>query len=247
MDGNGGVRQAEFAIAGYREAARFPQHTNSAGERERNALSLFSRSVVHARAKRAIDVCGAVTLAVCLFPFIATVVCLLKMDGGQVVFAHQRVGRDGRRFKVFKFRSMVPDAERVLERLIATTPELRDEWERDHKLKDDPRITAVGRFLRKTSLDELPQLINVLKGEMSLVGPRPIVDAEMAKYGRAIRHYLSVKPGLTGLWQVSGRNDTDYFRRVAMDRYYAARASVGLDLVILVRTVMVVLGRQGAY
>ena len=120
-------------------------------------------------------------------------------------------------------------------------------WAREHKLKDDPRITRVGRFLRKTSLDELPQILNVLKGEMSLVGPRPIVEAELPKYGRAVRHYLASKPGITGLWQVSGRNDIDYSRRVALDRHYVENASVLMDLGILLRTVWVVVARQGAY
>jgi undecaprenyl-phosphate galactose phosphotransferase len=142
---------------------------------------------------------------------------------------------------------MVPNANTLLHQLLASDPELRAEWRRDHKLKNDPRVTYVGRFLRKTSLDELPQLINVIKGEMSLVGPRPIVRDEIKKYGRAAGYYLCGKPGLTGLWQVSGRNDTDYRRRVAMDRLYVRRASLALDLVVLFKTVGVVLFRRGAY
>jgi len=203
----------------------------------------------HARAliKRGIDVGGAVALGVVFSPLIAFVVCALKLDGGPVLFAHSRVGRDGRRFRVYKFRSMVVDAQTALEELLDRHPELREEWERDHKLRNDPRVTRLGRFLRKTSLDELPQLLNVLKGEMSLVGPRPIVDAELRRYGRAVRYYLASKPGITGLWQVSGRNDTEYGRRVAMDRYYAENGSVLLDVSILARTVLVVLGRRGAY
>lgn len=197
--------------------------------------------------KRGIDVAGALALGVAFSPLIALVICALKLDGGPVLFAHYRVGRDGRRFRVYKFRSMVVDAQTALEELLARHPELRAEWERDHKLRNDPRVTRLGRFLRKTSLDELPQLLNVLKGEMSLVGPRPIEDAELSRYGRAVRHYLASKPGITGLWQVSGRNDTDYGRRVAMDRYYAEKGSVLLDLGILARTVLVVLGRRGAY
>lgn len=197
--------------------------------------------------KRGIDVAGALALGVVFSPLIALVICALKLDGGPVLFAHYRVGRDGRRFRVYKFRSMVVDAQTALEELLARHPELRAEWERDHKLRNDPRVTRLGRFLRKTSLDELPQLLNVLKGEMSLVGPRPIEEAELSRYGRAVRHYLASKPGITGLWQVSGRNDTDYGRRVAMDRYYAEKGSVLLDLGILARTVLVVLGRRGAY
>ncbi|MFP5307344.1 MAG: sugar transferase [Gammaproteobacteria bacterium] len=197
--------------------------------------------------KRGVDVAGAVALGVVFSPLIAFVICALKLDGGPVLFAHSRVGRNGRRFRVYKFRSMVADAQTALEELLDQHPELREEWERDHKLRNDPRVTRLGRFLRKTSLDELPQLLNVLKGEMSLVGPRPIVDAELRRYGRAVRYYLASKPGITGLWQVSGRSDTDYGRRVAMDRYYAENGSVLLDLSILARTVLVVLGRRGAY
>lgn len=211
------------------------------------ANALATHPARYVALKRLLDISGAAMLTVALSPVIAAVVLLLKLDGGQVVYAQRRVGQGGHRFWVYKFRSMVPDADRALEELLTAHPELRAEWDRDHKLKDDPRITPVGRFLRKTSLDELPQLINVLKGEMSLVGPRPIVDAELKKYGRAVRHYLASKPGVTGLWQVSGRNDTDYSRRVAMDRYYFTRANLVLDLGILLRTVRVVMGRRGAY
>jgi lipopolysaccharide/colanic/teichoic acid biosynthesis glycosyltransferase len=142
---------------------------------------------------------------------------------------------------------MVPDAERVLEELFEQSPDLRTEWVLHHKLKDDPRITRIGNVLRKTSMDELPQLWNVLKGEMSLVGPRPIVKDEIFRYGSAIRHYMAVRPGLTGLWQVSGRNDLDYRRRVAMDRAYAMRSCLMLDLRILARTALVVIAQRGAY
>jgi lipopolysaccharide/colanic/teichoic acid biosynthesis glycosyltransferase len=142
---------------------------------------------------------------------------------------------------------MVPDADRVLEDLFEATPELRVEWILEQKLREDPRITRIGKFLRKTSLDELPQLWNVLKGEMSLVGPRPIVQEEIFHYGHAFRHYLAVKPGITGLWQISGRNDTGYRRRVALDRTYAMRSSFGLDMRILLQTVIVVVKQHGAY
>jgi exopolysaccharide production protein ExoY len=202
---------------------------------------------VYAFFKRCMDISGSLVLGAVLSPVIVVCGVAIRRQGGSVLFSHERVGRDGRRFKVYKFRSMVPDAEAVLEQLLQDHPELRDEWERDHKLRDDPRITPIGKFLRRTSLDELPQLINVLRGEMSLVGPRPITEAEMDKYGRAVGFYLQTKPGITGLWQVSGRNDTHYERRVAMDRYYAERANVMMDIGILLRTVLVVLGRRGAY
>ena len=142
---------------------------------------------------------------------------------------------------------MVPDAEQKLQRLLAEDPIAQQEWLRDQKLRKDPRVTRTGQFLRKTSLDELPQLLNVIKGEMSLIGPRPIVDDELPRYGRASRWYLAVSPGMTGLWQVSGRNDTDYRRRVALDSYYVRNRSFRLDLMILAKTVSVIVGRRGAY
>jgi len=172
---------------------------------------------------------------------------IFTQDGGPVLFAHRRIGRNGRYFHCLKFRSMAIDAERRLADLLANDPAAREEWARDHKLRNDPRVTRLGAFLRKTSLDELPQLFNVLRGEMSLVGPRPIVDAEIAKYGRRFSRYCAVKPGITGLWQVSGRNDVDYRRRVALDCVYARRRSVVMDGMIIAATVPAVLLRRGSY
>jgi lipopolysaccharide/colanic/teichoic acid biosynthesis glycosyltransferase len=168
-------------------------------------------------------------------------------DGGPVLFAHRRIGRDGRSFRCLKFRSMATDAEARLADLLARDPQARAEWERDHKLRNDPRVTRLGEFLRKSSLDELPQLFNVLRGEMSLVGPRPIVEAEIAKYGRRFPQYCAVKPGITGLWQISGRNDTSYRTRVALDCLYAERRSLLLDAKVLAATVPAVLMRRGSY
>jgi exopolysaccharide production protein ExoY len=167
-------------------------------------------------------------------------------DGGPVVFAHWRVGRHGRLFRCFKFRTMRRDADRLLGELLQRDPAAREEWERDQKLRNDPRVPPVGRFLRMTSLDELPQLFNVLRGEMHLVGPRPVVVQEIARYGRHKSHYLSVKPGMTGLWQVSGRNNLSYAQRVALDVRYVEERSVGMDLKILLRTVVVLFTRDGA-
>jgi Undecaprenyl-phosphate galactose phosphotransferase WbaP len=178
---------------------------------------------------------------------IAVAVAVYAQDGGPVLFAHRRIGRDGRHFFCLKFRSMAIDAERRLADLLASDPQARAEWEKDHKLRDDPRVTRLGAFLRKSSLDELPQLFNVLRGEMSLVGPRPIVDGEISKYGRRFSCYCAVKPGITGLWQVSGRNDTTYRTRVAMDCVYAERRSVWMDVVVLFCTVPAVLTRRGSY
>jgi lipopolysaccharide/colanic/teichoic acid biosynthesis glycosyltransferase len=172
---------------------------------------------------------------------------VFAQDGGPVFFAHRRVGRDGKSFPCFKFRSMAADAEARLAGLLARDPEARAEWARDHKLRSDPRVTPLGALLRKTSLDELPQLFNVLRGEMALVGPRPIVDAEVVRYGRRFAHYCSTKPGITGLWQVSGRNDVSYRGRVAMDSLYARRRNLALDLAIMAKTVPAVLMRKGSY
>ncbi|WBH18205.1 sugar transferase [Sphingomonas radiodurans] len=176
---------------------------------------------------------------------IATIIYVT--DPGPVFFAHRRVGRGGRHFRCLKFRSMAVNAEELLAELLAKDAEARAEWARDHKLKNDPRITAIGGLLRKSSLDELPQLFNVLRGEMSLVGPRPIVDAEVLRYGRYFAHYCSVRPGITGLWQVSGRNNTSYRRRVAFDVTYSRSRSALFDAKILVMTVPSVMLARGSY
>lgn len=190
----------------------------------------------------------ALVALIFLAPLMITVAFLVyAQDGGPAIFAHKRLGKGGRHFRCLKFRSMAMDAEERLAELLARDPVARAEWEKDHKLRDDPRVTKLGAFLRKSSLDELPQLLNVLRGEMSLVGPRPIVDAEVPKYGRRFRHYCAVKPGITGLWQVSGRNDTSYRSRVAMDCIYAERRSALLDAKIMVATVPAVLLSRGSY
>jgi exopolysaccharide production protein ExoY len=167
-------------------------------------------------------------------------------DGAPLLFGHYRVGRNGQLFRCMKFRTMYRQSDRMLRELLAQDPQARAEWERDQKLSSDPRITPIGHFLRRTSLDELPQLFNVLNGTMSLIGPRPITVAELPRYGVARWHYLGVRPGMTGLWQVSGRNDTTYEERVELDRHYVESRSVALRLRILVRTVGVVLAGSGA-
>jgi Undecaprenyl-phosphate galactose phosphotransferase WbaP len=199
-------------------------------------------------AKRAVDVLLAGLGGLLGSPLLVIIALLIKWQApGPVLYCQQRIGRDGRRFMVWKFRTMICDADRVLADFLADSPERRDEWERTHKLQDDPRITAIGHWLRKTSLDELPQLWNVLRGEMSLVGPRPIVEAEICKYEDRFAAYCSLLPGITGLWQVSGRSDTTYGERVELDSYYARHHSLWLDFYILLMTVKVVLFRQGAY
>lgn len=197
--------------------------------------------------KRLFDLLASSLLLLLLSPLMIYLATRIREDGGASIYPHQRVGRDGQAFPCFKFRSMVVDAQYRLEGLLASDPELRAQWNRDHKLKEDPRISAVGNFLRRTSLDELPQLWNVLRGEMSLVGPRPIVESELEKYGDDADYYLMVRPGITGLWQVSGRNDIDYDKRVYLDTWYVKNWSLWYDIAILFKTVRVVLKRDGAY
>jgi lipopolysaccharide/colanic/teichoic acid biosynthesis glycosyltransferase len=197
--------------------------------------------------KRAGDLLGALLLATVFSPIFLLALLGATMNGQKVLFRHQRVGRDGSLFYCLKFRTMVPDAEELLRKLLESDLDRRAEWERDHKLKDDPRVTSFGRFLRATSLDELPQIWNVLKGEMSLVGPRPVTPQEMLRYGRNAVVYQLVRPGLTGLWQVSGRNFVEYRKRVAMDVVYVKHQSLVLDLWILLKTVFVVLTGHGAF
>jgi len=196
---------------------------------------------------RVFDIVLAGFLLVVLLPVLLLLAITVRAtSAGPSIFGHQRVGMNGRRFTCYKFRTMYVGAEKRLERLFRKNPSLREEWLRDHKLTNDPRISIIGGFLRKSSLDELPQLYNVLIGDMSIVGPRPIIDDEVPKYGRFIQHYLSVKPGLTGLWQVSGRSCTTYRRRVACDVHYVRSKSTLSDIRILAATVPVMLTGRGA-
>jgi len=200
------------------------------------------------RIKRVFDIVFTLCLALAALPLGLLIALAIVLDSrGGVFFAHTRVGKGGKPFRIYKFRSMMAGGDEVLARYLEQNPSLVEEWKLTHKLKDDPRVTRVGRLLRKTSLDELPQVWNVLRGEMSMVGPRPIVLEESAKYGPAFALYTQVRPGLTGLWQVSGRNDTNYQRRVALDCYYIRHWSLWLDAKILLKTVRVVLGGRGAY
>ena len=171
-----------------------------------------------------------------------------KEDPGPVIFSHTRVGKNGKEFSCYKFRTMVINSEKVLNDYLQQNPSARLEWEQNFKLKNDPRITPIGEFLRTSSLDELPQIFNVLKGDMSLVGPRPVVREELDKYYReATKDYCSVRPGITGIWQVSGRNDVSYDKRVAMDVEYVRTHNLWMDIVLLYKTVDVVWNKKGAY
>ena len=190
------------------------------------------------------------TAAILLFllspVMLALALLIAHRDGAPVLFGHYRVGKDGRLFRCLKFRSMYLNSEQMLAEILQSDSAARVEWERDQKLSNDPRITPVGHFLRRTSLDELPQLLNVLRGEMSLVGPRPITVNELTRYGRVRWHYLSVRPGITGLWQVSGRNERTYEDMVRLDIEYLNRRNWLFDLWLLARTVRVVFGGRGA-
>lgn len=197
---------------------------------------------------RIFDVAVAAVAIVALLPLLMVVALMVRMTStGPVVFRQKRVGRDGVMFPCLKFRSMVVDAQSQLDRLLAQSEEARQEWAQDQKLRRDPRITPVGEFLRKTSLDELPQLFNILAGQMSIVGPRPIVEGEIVRYGSRFRHYCSVRPGLTGLWQISGRNDVSYAMRVRLDSLYAQRRSLKLNVAICFKTVPAILTSRGCY
>jgi Undecaprenyl-phosphate galactose phosphotransferase WbaP len=198
--------------------------------------------------KRFMDLAIVIFGGLLILPFLLIIALLVKLSSpGPVLYGHKRLGRNGEYFTAYKFRSMVMDAEERLQKLFETNPEIRKEWEKNHKLQNDPRVTFIGRFIRRTSIDEFPQLINILKGEMSLVGPRPIVDAEVSRYGEDFGWIFSVRPGLTGMWQVSGRSETDYASRVLYDTYYLQSWSVWLDIWILFMTFGAVLRGKGAY
>ena len=200
------------------------------------------------KSKRIFDVIIASITLIVFLPLFSFVVLLLKLtDPGPVIFRHIRVGQGGRRVACFKFRSMVLDSDKVLKTLLESDPAARKEWDRTQKLANDPRITPVGKFLRQSSLDELPQLINVIRGDMSLVGPCPIVPSELTRYGDKLSLYLQARPGITGIWQVSGRNDCGYYRRIEMDANYVRNWRFSTDFVILLRTLGAVLAQRGSY
>lgn len=209
---------------------------------------LADQATAAALGKRVFDICFAVSFLVVALPFLLLLFICLQVDSpGRPFFVQRRIGRGGVPFPCIKLRTMRVDAEVVLARLLDTCPHARAEWAADQKLRNDPRVSRLGRIVRLLSLDEIPQLINVLRGEMSVVGPRPIVSAEIPRYGSAFADYCSVRPGLTGLWQVSGRNDVSYDRRVALDQEYCRRASFWFDLALVLRTIPAVVGARGSY
>jgi len=194
------------------------------------------------------DFAIAMAAIIVLLPaFIMIAIAIGLERRGPILFVQRRIGQHGAAFRLYKFRSMHVDGDRIFAEHIGSNPDAAAEWARDHKLQRDPRVTRLGRFLRRSSLDELPQLFNVLFGQMSIVGPRPIVQAEVPKYGRCFRFYCAVRPGITGLWQISGRNHVSYRRRVAMDMIYAKKKTVVLDIKIIAATIPAVLRRTGSY
>jgi exopolysaccharide production protein ExoY len=207
-----------------------------------------TKHAIGGRTKRLFDVVLASSIFLLALPLFIIVAVMVKVtDPGPVIYKHVRVGLWGRRFTCIKFRSMVVDSENVLKALLDGDPSARAEWERSQKLFKDPRVTPIGQFLRKSSLDELPQLINVLRGEMSLVGPRPIVPSELSRYGDQRGSYVSARPGLTGAWQISGRSDCGYDQRIELDANYVSNWRFSTDLFILLRTVDAVIKRKGSY
>ncbi|MGP4214175.1 undecaprenyl-phosphate galactose phosphotransferase WbaP [Escherichia coli] len=211
--------------------------------RVHNNLAKWSSRLI----KRLFDILGALSIIVMLSPVLLYIAFNVRKDGGNVIYGHERIGKGGKTFKCLKFRSMVVNSKEVLQSLLENDPVAREEWRSTFKLKNDPRITKVGSFLRRTSLDELPQLFNVLRGEMSLVGPRPVIKDELERYSEHVDYYLLSKPGMTGLWQVSGRSDVDYDTRIYLDTWYVKNWSLWNDIVILFKTINVVLRKDGAY
>jgi Undecaprenyl-phosphate galactose phosphotransferase WbaP len=198
--------------------------------------------------KRILDLVVSIVLIVLLTPLLILIAALLKVtEKGPVLFQQIRVGKNGKHFQCLKFRTMVVNAEEALQTYLSECPDARREWIEGQKLRNDPRVTALGRFLRKSSLDELPQLFNVLAGHMSLVGPRPITDGEIPRYGDKILAYMAMRPGLTGLWQISGRSNCTYEERVRLDARYVSEWKLRTDIMILLRTVPALLRQDGSY
>ncbi|MCF3638945.1 sugar transferase [Rhizobium sp. TRM95111] len=220
----------------------------------RSAMSPFFSSIatgappVGGISKRSFDILAAVAALVLLSPIFLLIMALVKLsDGGSIFYGHRRVGHNGQTFHCLKFRTMMPNGDAVLQEFLRNNPAAYEEWRTTRKLQHDPRVTIVGSVLRKLSLDELPQIINILRGEMSVVGPRPVVEDELEMYEAAAVYYLQTRPGLTGLWQVSGRNDVSYASRVAFDTHYVRNWSLLADFVIVVRTIPAVCLSRGSY
>ncbi|MBS1813503.1 MAG: sugar transferase [Acidobacteria bacterium] len=230
----------DYALDGAYEASVY---AGSSRTHLLEAVNSFDYNVT----KRILDVVLGLMIAIVLLPVGAIIACLVTLTSpGPIFFSHRRIGRGGAFFSMWKFRTMCVNSAEVLERHLASHPEIREEWNRSHKLQNDPRVTPLGRFLRRSSLDELPQVWNVLTGRMSLVGPRPIVAAEVEKYHANFAYYVAAQPGITGLWQCSGRSSLSYDQRVMLDRQYVEEWSLWLDIKILAKTVVSVVRSKGA-
>ena len=198
--------------------------------------------------KRILDILIVLFFSPLWIPIMIILAFLTKITSkGPIFYGHKRIGKNHKEIKCWKFRSMCTNSQEILEQILATDPVRRAEWEKDRKFLDDPRVTKFGKILRKTSLDELPQIFNILKGDMSLVGPRPVTEPELIKYGKYQDYVLSVLPGLSGMWQISGRSDTGYEERISFDSYYIQNWSIWLDIWILLKTIWVVISGKGAY
>ncbi|MGJ8585362.1 MAG: sugar transferase [Marinosulfonomonas sp.] len=245
------LKTAEKLEVGFREQTRSigqrPAVNSSEGffSSDPSDAGVRSDGFYATRGKRVFDL----ILALLLLPVVVLIICLLcalvRLKGGPGLFSQMRVGRGGRLFRCWKIRTMRQDAEQSIEEILEQEPELREEWEKDQKLQDDPRVTRFGSFLRKTSLDELPQIWNVIRGDMSLVGPRPVLPEELERYGARAPSYFAVSPGITGVWQVSGRNSVSYDERVEMDVLYARTVNFATDAALIVSTVREVFRRTG--
>jgi len=214
--------------------------------------SFFSNlefQIKHRVLKRIFDILFSLSILFLFTPLYFFIALAIRLTSkGPIVYAHQRIGRGGKKFGCYKFRTMFPDADIKLKNILDANPELKEEWESTYKLKNDPRVTPIGAFLRKTSLDEFPQFWNVLKGDLSVVGPRPVIQDEILKYyGDKAAKVLSIRPGLTGLWQVSGRSNTSYKSRVLLDEEYINNQSFVLDLKLVLKTIPAMLSSKGAY
>lgn len=215
---------------------------------EKPGLVQDERPAIGGTWKRCFDICGALAGLIALSPLLLMLAAMVKLsDGGSVFYRHGRIGRNGKVFDCLKFRTMVPNGDEVLSAYLAEDAEAREEWLATRKLKHDPRVTRLGTVLRRLSLDELPQILNILQGDMSIVGPRPVVKKELELYGKAASYYLNSRPGLTGLWQISGRNDVSYDQRVAYDMHYVENWSIAFDVKIILRTLPAVCMARGSY
>lgn len=236
---------AALAISSFDDPAAHALNRKPSREVTGTGFSQGEASFYRERGKRVFDLTLGALMLLAAAPILLGLMLLVSLDGGKPVFAHIRVGQGGRMFKCLKIRSMRQDAEAQLAAILASDPVAAAEWAADHKLSNDPRVTRIGAFLRRSSLDELPQLWNVLRGDMSLVGPRPVTEAEIDRYGAAAADYLTLKPGLTGPWQVDGRNDISYDDRVALDVAYARNHDLRRDFNIVLRTGLSVLKLTG--